>query len=131
MFEMKDVTRMAEEWMAAKAAEAKAVEKRRQLEDDLAKALNIGVLEGTETFKHDGYIIKMVGRIDRKVDGSKVQELAAAHNLTEHLSTLFRWKPEINAAAWKNTNPAITDCLLDAITSTPGRTSFTITKKDI
>jgi hypothetical protein len=130
MVEMQDVTRMAQEWMAAKAAEAKAVETRRALEDELAKALDIGVLEGTETFKHDGYVIKMVGRIDRKVDSAKLQDVAAAHNLTEHLSTLFRWKPEINAAAWKNTNPAITDCLLDAITSTPGRTSFTITKKD-
>jgi hypothetical protein len=131
MVEMQDVSRMAQEWIDAKAAETKAVEKRRALEDELNKALDIGILEGSETFKHDGYIIKMVGRIDRKVDGAKVQELAAAHNLTEHLSTLFRWKPEINAAAWKNTNPAITDCLLDAITSTPGRTSFTITHKEI
>jgi len=131
MVNMENVTRMAEEWMEAKVAEARAVEKRRQIEDELTKALDIGVLEGTETVKHEGFVIKMVGRIDRKVDGAKLQDLAYAHNLTEHLSTLFRWKPEINAAAWKNTNPAITDCLLDAITSTPGRTSFTITKKEI
>lgn len=131
MVEMQDVSRMAQEWIDAKTAEAKAVDKRRQIEDELNKALDIGILEGSETFKHDGYIIKMVGRIDRKVDSAKVQELAAAHNLQDHLSTLFRWKPEINSSAWKNTNPAITDCLLDAITSTPGRTSFTITRKEI
>jgi hypothetical protein len=123
-------TTLAQAWMQAKAEEAKAVETRRALEDEMIKLLDVGVLEGTETFKHDGYIIKMVGRIDRKVDSAKLQDVAAAHNLTEHLSTLFRWKPEINASAWKNTSPAITDCLLDAITSTPGRTSFTITKKD-
>ena len=131
MNDMENINKLAQAWIEAKAAEAKAVEARRQLEDEMTKALDIGVLEGTETFKHDGYIIKMVGRIDRKVDSAKLQDVAAAHNLTEHLSTLFRWKPEINASAWKNTSPAITDCLLDAITSTPGRTSFTITHKEI
>jgi hypothetical protein len=121
---------LAQAWMHAKEEEAKAVETRRALEDEMIKLLDVGVLEGTETFKHEGYIIKMVGRIERKVDSAKLQDVAAAHNLTEHLGTLFRWKPEINSAVWKATSPEITNCLLDAITSTPGRTSFTITKKD-
>jgi hypothetical protein len=70
--------------------------------------------------------VKIAGRIDRKVDGDKVQELAAEHGLTDHLSRLFRWKPEINMAAWKASDPSITQALAPAITAKPGRPSFAI-----
>ena len=56
----------------------------------------------------------------------KVQELAAEHGLTDHLSTLFRWKPELNMAIWKSSNESITRALAPAITAKPGRPSFTI-----
>ena len=69
---------------------------------------------------------EVVGRIDRKVDADKVQELAAEHGLTDHLSTLFRWKPEINMAIWKAADESITKPLAAAITAKPGRPSFTI-----
>jgi hypothetical protein len=55
-----------------------------------------------------------------------VQELAAEHGLTDHLSTLFRWKPEINMAIWKASDERITRPLAGAITAKPGRPSFTI-----
>jgi hypothetical protein len=64
------------------------------------------------------------------VDSEKLQELAAEAGLTDHLSTLFRWKPEIEMKAWKATDPSITSALADAITVTPGRPSFTITIKE-
>ena len=53
-------------------------------------------------------------------------ELAAEHGLTDHLSTLFRWKPEINMAIWKAADESITKPLAAAITAKPGRPSFTI-----
>jgi len=59
-----------------------------------------------------------------------VQEIAAEAGLTEHLSSLFRWKPEINMSAWKNADEKITTPLLGGITTTPGRASFTITKEN-
>jgi hypothetical protein len=121
---------MADAWMSYKQAEANAVQARREVEDQMLQALQIGVLEGTETIKHDGFIIKMVGRIDKKVDAAKLQELAAEAGLSDHLGSLFRWKPEINATAWKQADNSITNPLLGAITSTPGRTSFSITFKE-
>ena len=124
---MKTMEQMAAEWLEAKEAERVAVEKRRDLEDSMRKVASIrDDTEGTETLALEGFRVKVVGRIDRKVDADKVQELAAEHGLTDHLSTLFRWKPEINMAIWKAADEAITKPLAKAITAKPGRPSFTI-----
>lgn len=119
-----------QEWLNAKAAEKAAMDERRSIEDKLVAELNIPkTLDGTQNVDVDGFKVKIVGRLDRKVNSDKLQDLAAEHGLTEHLSSLFRWKPEINASAWKSADPRITEPLLDAITSTNGRPSFTITKE--
>ena len=118
-------------WEAAKALEKQSVANRRDAEDKMVKALGVAKdLDGTKTFMFEEYKLSVVGRIDRKVDSEKVQELAAEHGLQEHLGSLFRWKPEINAAVWSSTSEDITKLLLPAITSKPGRPSFTITLKD-
>jgi hypothetical protein len=124
---MKTMEQMAAEWLEAKEAERVAVEKRRDLEDAMRKVASIrDDTEGTETLALEGFRVKVVGRIDRKVDADKVQELAAEAGLTDHLSTLFRWKPEINMAIWKASDERITRPLAGAITAKPGRPSFTI-----
>jgi hypothetical protein len=124
---MKTMEQMAAEWLEAKEAERVAVEKRRDLEDAMRKTASIrDDTEGTETLALEGFRVKVVGRIDRKVDADKVQELAAEAGLTDHLSTLFRWKPEINMAIWKAADERITRPLAGAITAKPGRPSFTI-----
>jgi hypothetical protein len=124
---MKTMEQMAAEWLEAKEAERVAIEKRRDLEDAMRKAASLrDDTEGTETLALEGFRVKVVGRIDRKVDADKVQELAAEHGLTDHLSTLFRWKPEINMAIWKAADESITKPLAAAITAKPGRPSFTI-----
>lgn len=118
-----------EAWVEAKAAEAAATKKRREIEDQLVKQFSIPEnLEGTKNIEAEMFKIKIEGRINRKVNADKLQELAAEHGLTEHLSSLFRWKPEINMTLWKAADASITTPLLDAITATPGRPSFTITK---
>lgn len=118
------------QWMEAKAKEAEAVAMRRALEDRISSLAGIpDTLEGTQTVKPDGYVMKIEGRINRKVDGDKLQEIAIETGLQDHLSSLFRWTPEINMKVWKSTDPAITTPLLGAITSKPGRPSFTITKE--
>ena len=115
-------------WIAAKQLEAAAIEDRRELEDRMIKESNIpSDLNGTKNFIALGYKIKVEGRINRKVDADKLQEIAAEAGLTEHLSSLFRWKPEINSKVWSAADEAVTRPLLDAITSTPGRATFTIT----
>lgn len=118
-------------WEAAKALEKQAVTDRRNAEDNMVKALAVAKdLDGTKNFMLNEYKVSVVGRIDRKVDSDKVQELAAEHGLEEHLASLFRWKPEINSSVWSSTSEEITKLLLPAITSKPGRPSFTITLQD-
>jgi len=120
-----------QQWLDAKQMEAHAVQTRREVEDKLVKFFGIPEdLDGTKNIDADAFKIKIEGRINRKVNADRLQELAAEHGLTEHLSSLFRWKPEISMTAWKAANKAITTPLLDAITATPGRPSFTITAKE-
>jgi len=122
---------LSEQWLAAKQAEAEAIAKRRDIEDRIKSLAGISEsLEGTETVSPDHYTIKIVGRIDRKIDSDKLQELAAEYGLSDHLSSLFRWKPEINMTAWKAADESITKPLAAAITAKPGRPSFSITPKE-
>jgi hypothetical protein len=65
------MTNLPSEWLAAKEAEAKAVETRRQLEDQMASLFGFDPnSEGTTTFEHDGHVVKIVGRMNRKVDSA-------------------------------------------------------------
>ena len=127
-----DLETFSQQWLDAKQAEHEAVERRRDAENKLLSLIGIPENhDGTETVETDtGYKLKIVGRMNRKVDGDRVQEIAAEAGLTEHLPSLFRWKPEINMSAWKNADEKITTPLLGGITTTPGRASFTITKED-
>lgn len=121
---------LSAQWLAAKEAERDAIEIRRAIEDQLIEALRVPQsLDGTENYEGDGFKVKVVGRLNRKIDADKLQELAIENDLYAHLSTLFRWKPEVNLKAWNAADERITKPLLDAITTTPGRPSFTITKE--
>lgn len=123
------LTALAQSWLDAKAAETTAMARRREIEDQMKSLIGIpDSLDGTETAKPAGYTIKVTGRINRKIDAERLQELASEAGLTEHLSSLFRWKPELNLKVWKSADPAITAPLLGAITSEPGRPSFAITE---
>ncbi len=124
------ISELSAQWLAAKDAEREAIELRRSIEDQMLAALRVPeTLDGTENWNAEGYKIKVVGRLNKKIDADKLQELAIEAGLYDHLSTLFRWKPEVNAKAWSSADPAITTPLLGAITTTPGRPSFTIAKE--
>ena len=125
---MHEIDELIAEWTLAKKAESEAIEVRRQAEDIMLKRLKLdGAFEGTENYEIGRYKVKIVGRLNRKIDAEKLQILAHENGLSEHLSALFRWKPDINVAAWKATDESITSVLLDAITTTAGRPSFSIT----
>lgn len=118
-------------WLDAKKLEAAVVAERRQLEDQMIELFGVPKdLDGTIKREADGFQIEMEGRINKKIDSDKLQMLAAEAGLSEHLSSLFRWKPEINVKAWNSASDAVTKPLLDAITSTAGRPTFTITRKE-
>jgi len=122
---------LARQWAEAKEVESRAIRLRRDIEDEMIAFYKISKqMEGTQNEDDGIYKIKIVSRVTRKVDADKVQELAAEFGLTEHLSKLFRWTPEINATAWKSVDESITRPLMDAITATPGRFSFSITIKE-
>jgi hypothetical protein len=117
-------------WLEAKKMETLAIAERRDLEDQMAAQFALPKdLDGTIKIEESGYTIRMEGRINKKIDADKLQVLAAEAGLSEHLSSLFRWKPEINAKAWGSAADAVTQPLHGAITSTAGRPTFTITKE--
>ncbi len=126
-----DLDAASEAWMEAKAAERKAVERRRVIEDHLASLLGVAeALEGTETTVTDGgHRIKLVGRMSRKVDRHAASDVAAEYGLEAHMDSLFRWKPEINVSAWKAAPESVTKLFLKSITTTPSRVSFSIEKE--
>lgn len=129
---MSDLSLLYAQWLEVKEAEDAATLRRRKIEDDIKKIAKIAdEEEGTNTLEDQQFTVKIVGRIDRKVDGDKVQELANEYGLTDHLASLFRWKPELNMSAWKAADESITKPLAAAITAKPGRASFKITRKEI
>lgn len=122
---------LSSQWIIAKEAEKAAQEERRLIEDRMLSLIGLPeAFEGTENAEADRYKIKLVGRLNHKIDADRLQEIAAEHGLTDHLGSLFRWKPEINARVWKAADESITNTLLEAITTTPGRPSFAITLGD-
>lgn len=126
-----DLSELSRLWLIAKEAEAKGIFDRRVIEDRIKSLAGVSDnLDGTETVTPGGYTIKIVGRIDRKVDADKIQEIAAENGLTEHLSSLFRWKPEINMAVWRSADESITKLLSAGVTAKPGRPSFSITRSE-
>jgi hypothetical protein len=123
---------LAAGWLAAKEAERVATDNRRSIEDDLIAALGVDEnLDGTVVHHlPDDWLIKITGRMTRKVDGDRLQEIAAEMGLSHHLTSLFRWKPEVNMTAWKAADAYVVKPLSAAITTAPGRPSFTVTRKD-
>ena len=127
-----DIEQLTTAWIEAKRAETDAVDRRREIEDQLVMAWGINpTVEGTVTHEVGGDLvpvrIKVATRLTRKVDADMAQEIAAEHGLQNYLSTLFRWKPEIDAKAWKAAPDEVTAKLNKAITTTAGRPSFSVT----
>ena len=126
---MSDINKLIESWITEKEIERASAENRRFIEDQLVELLKVDQMkEGSKTYNIDNFKIKTTSRLNRKVDSDKLQEIAAEYGLSEHLGDLFRWSPSINAKAWNNSSAEITAPLLDAITTTPSRTSFSIEK---
>lgn len=119
-----------EKWLQAKAAEREAQEARRAVEDEIAAQLQLSPEEGSATYKREGYKVKVTQRFNRSIDADLLQEIAAEHGISDHLASLFRWKPDINARAWSAASDEITRPLLGAITTKPGRPSFSIEKEE-
>lgn len=117
-------------WTQYKNQELDAIKNRREIEDQMSKILEINPAhEGTVVLDADEYTVKVQTRLARKVDTDLLQEVAAEHGLSNHLTDLFRWKADLDMKAWKAAAPEITSVLAQAVTTTSGRPSFSISKE--
>ena len=111
-----------------KQAERAAIERRREIEDRLVSSRFPKLSEGTRTVEasvnETAYTVKIVGRMNRKINADELQAVAREAGLDSYLGDLFRWKPDIIAAAWKAADKSITSVFEQAITTEPGRPSF-------
>ena len=122
---------LSAKWLEAKEYEQQAIEYRRSLEEQMTATLGIDeVFEGSKTLHEGEYKVVVKRSMTRKVDGDRLQEIAAEHGLEDHLSTLFRWKPDIDAKAWKAADEGVTKVLSGAITTTPGKPTYAVTKEE-
>ena len=120
-----------EQWMEVKAAETEMTTRRRAIEEEIAKSLAVPEdWEGSYTMKDGGFKINVKRAFTRKVDDKRLTALANEFGLQEYLSTLFRWKPEINLKAWKDTEPSVIDKLAQAVTTTPGKIGIKIEEEE-
>ena len=77
------IAELRTEWVNFKLSEKIAADNRRKIEDELVKLLEVPEsLDGTQTFDFaDGSKMKIVGRMNRKVDPEKLRDLAAEHGV--------------------------------------------------
>lgn len=113
-------------WQEAKQSEKAWQDRRRLIEDEIAEQLELTELEGVQTVKAGGYVMKVTQRTNRSVNADVLQELAIEAGLEAHLRELFRWKPELNLRQWNNADASVRKALEGAITSKPGRPSFAL-----
>jgi hypothetical protein len=125
------IDKLCQEWLDAKMHERAVIARRREIEDNLVEALRINdKSEGTKRIESSGYNIAVEFKVNRKVDGKKLIEVAAANGIgNDILQQIFRWKPEINMRDWKSADRSIILALSNAVTTSEARPSVTITKE--
>lgn len=125
------INKLASLWAIYKQEESEAIANRREIEDQLSELLDINsAAESTTVHETQDYAIKVQTRMTRKVNTDKLQEIAAEHDLNNEVSQLFRWKAEVDLKAWKSAAPEVSQVLAQALTTTAGRPSYSITKEN-
>jgi hypothetical protein len=121
---------LCSEWINAKEAEREAAIKLKEVEDKLITFLNVDLsIDGTTRVIDGDISLKVTTRLSRIIDTSRLKELAEERDLNEHLSTLFRWNPEVNLKSWRDADEKVTEPLRDAIAIAPTRPAIAITIK--
>lgn len=125
------IDKLCQDWLDAKMHERAVTTRRREIEDSLVEALRINdKSEGTKRIESSGYNIAVEFKVNRKVDGKKLIEVAASNGIgNDILQQIFRWKPEINMRDWKSADRSIILALSNAVTTSEARPSVTITKE--
>jgi len=122
-----NIEKLASDWVTYKFAESVAVDARRECEDAMVEFYGFNPqYEGTQNFEAGDLKVKVVSKMSRTVDSDKLQEIAAENGLSDELPRLFRWKADINSAAWKTATEQMRDVLSGAINTKSGRPTFSI-----
>jgi len=122
---MSDLKNLSEQWLEAKTLEQDAVARRRVLEDQMRQCLKIeDAEEGTVTSMVGPYKIKAACRVNRKIDPEKF--LMLANDAKIEVQDFTRWKCELIQSAWKKQPEYVQQVLSRAITTEPGRATFSV-----
>ena len=113
------------QWLELKRREDEAKALRQALEARMSEGIP-DEWEGSKTWSDGPYKIKASRKFNRKVDPVAVRKIADTYGMTDYIDVLFRWKPEIDAKAWKSADETITKLFSDAITTTPTKVGFSI-----
>ena len=119
------MNKMYAQWLELKRREDETRALRNALEAKMAEGIPDD-WEGSKTWSDGPYKIKASRKFNRKVDPVAVRKIADTYGMTDYIDVLFRWKPEIDAKAWKGADETITKLFSDAITTTPGKVGFVI-----
>jgi hypothetical protein len=120
-----DLKNLSEQWLEAKTLERDAAERRRVLEDQMRRCLKIeDAEEGTVSSVVGNYKIKASCRINRKIDPE--QFLMLANESKIEVQDFTRWKCELVMSAWKKQPEFVQQVLSRAITTEPGRATFSV-----
>lgn len=124
---METLEQLVETWTQCKKAEQMSIETRRKIEDRITEFLELDPkTEGTVNLDVSGYKMRIALRRIRKVDTDLVQEVAAEHGLENLLTSLFRWKAEVDTKSWRAAPQEVQNAFSKAITTTAGRPSYSI-----
>ena len=125
---MAEINELVRKLYEAKQAELAAKEIRVALEAELERAVGVPTdWEGCMTKSAGAYRVKLDRRMNVKIDGERLRDIAQTHNLTGIMETCFRWKPELNKREWKQAGNEIRQIFAPAISVSPGKASFTVT----
>ena len=113
------------QWLELKRREDEARALRQALEARMSEGIPED-WEGSKTWSDGPYKIKASRKHNRKVDPVAVRKIADTYGMTDYIDVLFRWKPEIDAKAWKAADETVTKLFSDAITTTPGKVGFVV-----
>lgn len=118
---MKD---LLEKYLAAKAAEALAIEARVQIGNEIAAKLGAPT-EGSQTHEVDGYRVTVKQPVNRKVDWRLLDEIEMEPGQDKPIET--KRELSVPGLRWYQANrPDVYEKLAKAITATPGRVAVEI-----
>lgn len=108
----------------AKEAEEKAAAKRRALDIQIANLVRPETVEGSTTAKVGDYKVSVTYAFNRRVDSDAVKD--NFDKLPLSVQALFRWKAEVDLAAYREADSTTRALASTYITETPARPTVRI-----